>query len=161
MLSNQIHPTLVCSTSCIYISSCHPGRETTNSCCTCNTNTIYYTANSIQSSSCSTFATTNTNTIHWELLWARLAQPCCPMPINSKQEPTIQASWKDRDLDCLSQKNLMIPWPGLPLTQPLKCCILNLSSMMMWQCTSTAGTIIKTAHTSTVAVNRCARFQYM
>ena len=29
----------LCSTSCIHISSCHPGSETANSCCTCNTNT--------------------------------------------------------------------------------------------------------------------------
>ena len=51
--------------------------------------------------------------------------PCCPMPINWKQEATIQASWRDIDFDCPSQMNLMIPWPRMPLVQLLKYCTLN------------------------------------
>ena len=49
-----------------------------------------------------------------EPLLARLAQPCCPMLINLKQEATIQASWRDIDLDSLLQMNLMMPWPTMP-----------------------------------------------
>ena len=84
-----------CSTSCIHISSWHPGSETAISCCTHNTNvscTSSYTANSMQSSTCSTFATMNTYAIHWISSNPDWHRPCCPTPINSKQEATIQAS---------------------------------------------------------------------
>ena len=83
-----------CSTSCIYISSCHSGSETANSCCTCYTNishTSSYITKSTQSSACSTFTTMNTDTIHWSPSKPDWHSPCCPTLINSKQEATIQA----------------------------------------------------------------------
>ena len=137
-----------CSTSCIYISSCHPGSETANSCCTHNTNTSCtssYTANSIQSSTCSTLTTTNTDTIHWSPSEPDWHSPCCPTPINSKQEATIQASWGDKDHDCPSQMNLIMPWPGMPQHNHWNAVPLTTDDVT--ECTSTAVTIIKVAHT--------------
>ena len=117
-----------CSTSCISISSCQPGSETSNSHCTHNTNTSFtssYTANSMWSSTCSTFTTMNTDAIHWSPSEPDWHIPCCPTLINLKQEATIQTSWRDIDLDYPSQMNLMMPWPRMPPAHLLMCCTLN------------------------------------
>ena len=147
MLLNQTHPNWQCSTSCIYTSSYHPGSEIANSCCTHNTNTSSYTANSMQSSSCSMFTTRNTDAIHWSLSEPDWHSPCCLMLINSKQEATIQASWRDIDPDCPSDMNLMMPWPGMSLA-PL--------TSHPWWCDRMyqhSSAIIKEAHTPTFALN--------
>ena len=63
-----------------------------------------------------------TNTIQWSCPKLDQHSPCCPTPICPNQEATISAYHENIDPDYPLQMNLMMPWPGPPQTQLLKCC---------------------------------------